>query len=111
MTHSVALGKTAELGEETGFHQGPGSPSRYKACFPPSPLNHKATSPLFIHALSPNKSKWREKKKKDFKFTFNIAYAFWSSFQLHLSNIVLQAKVLYIVSSGDCIYKQDQEVK
>lgn len=36
---------------------------------------------------------------------FKIDYAFWNSFQLHLSNIALQAKVLYIVSSEDHIYK------
>lgn len=47
----------------------------------------------------------KKTEKRDFKFMFKIAYAFWSSFQLHLSNIVLQAKVLYIVSSGDHIYK------
>lgn len=57
---------------------------------------------MHLAQVSPNGEKI---KKKDFKFMFKIAYRFWSSFQLHLSNIVLQAKVLYIVSSGDRIYK------
>lgn len=57
---------------------------------------------MHLAQIRPNREKI---KKEDFKSTFKIAHPFWSSIQLHLSNIVLQAKVLCSVSSGDRIYK------
>lgn len=98
------LEKAAELGEETSFYQGPRFPPRHKACFSPfsfkSKQQHLPFSFTHLVQTSPD-----GEKMTDFKFTFKITYAVWSSFQLHLSNVVLQAKVLYIVSSGDHIYK------
>lgn len=98
------LGKAAELGEENSFHQGSRFPPRHKACISSfsfkSKQQHLPFSFMHLIQTSP-----KGEKMKDFKFTFKITYAVWSSFQLHLSNVVLQAKVLCIVSLGDHIYK------
>lgn len=101
----VAPGKEAEMWEETATKSSP----RHKTCLPSALLQIKAMHPLPIHAIIETSPKGE--KKEDVKFMFKIIYAVWSSFQLYLSNMELHAKALCIVSSGDHIYKHDQEAK